>query len=117
VAKSINKASIMVLGVSYKRNIKDTRESPALDVIRLLEEKGAKIEYNDPFVPEIDWNLSTHKSKSLTADRLKKADITIILTDHTQYDYQWIVDNSKLVFDTRNATKKVSKNRSRIDLL
>jgi len=107
----------MVLGVSYKRDIKDTRESPALDVIKLLEEKGARIEYNDPFVPQIDWNLSTHKSKRLTADRLKKADITIILTDHTQYDYQWIVSNSKLVFDTRNATKKVSKNRGRIDLL
>lgn len=117
LAKSINKASIMVLGVSYKRDIKDTRESPALDVIKLLEEKGARIEYNDPFVPQIDWNLSTHKSKRLTTDRLKKADITIILTDHTQYDYQWIVSNSKLVFDTRNATKKVSKNRGRIDLL
>jgi len=116
-ARSINKSTICVLGVTYKRDIKDTRESPALDVIKLLEDKGARILLNDPFVPEIDWNKTRHKSSKLTAELLKKADLTVILTDHSQYDYQWIVDHSNAVFDTRNATKKVTRNRSRIELL
>ena len=115
--KAINKANVLVLGVAYKRDIKDTRESPALDVIKLLEDRGAKIFYNDPYVTEIDWNRSKHKSRKLTKSLINKADVTIILTDHSLYDYQWIVDNSKAVFDTRNATKKVKKNRNKIELL
>ncbi|MEW5995502.1 MAG: UDP binding domain-containing protein, partial [Candidatus Zixiibacteriota bacterium] len=116
-ARALNKATILVLGVAYKRDIKDTRESPALDVIKILEDKGAKIFYNDPFVPEIDWNRSKHKSRKLTKALLSKADAAIILTDHTQYDYQWIVDTARAVFDTRNATKHVKKNRQKIELL
>jgi UDP-N-acetyl-D-glucosamine dehydrogenase len=116
-ARSINKSTICVLGVTYKRDIKDMRESPALDVIKLLEDNGAIILLNDPFVDEIEWNKTKHKSSKLNADLLKKSDLTVILTDHTQYDYQWIVDNSKAVFDTRNATKKVTRNRTRIELL
>jgi len=116
-ARAINKSTICVLGVTYKRDIKDTRESPALDVIKLLEDKGAKILLNDPFVPEIEWNKTRHKSSKLTSALLKRADLTVILTDHSQYDYQWIVDNSKAVFDTRNATKSVTRYRGRIELL
>ena len=116
-ARSINKSTICVLGVTYKRDIKDTRESPALDVIKLLEDNGAKVLLNDPFVSEIEWNKTKHKSRKLNADFLKNSHLTVILTDHTQYDYQWIVDHSKAVFDTRNATKKVTRNRSRIELL
>jgi UDP-N-acetyl-D-glucosamine dehydrogenase len=116
-ARSINKSTICVLGVTYKRDIKDTRESPALDVIKLLEDNGAKVLLNDPFVSEIEWNKTKHKSRKLNAELLKKSHLTVILTDHTQYDYQWIVDHSKAVFDTRNATKKVTRNRSRIELL
>ncbi|MDF1545358.1 MAG: nucleotide sugar dehydrogenase [bacterium] len=116
-AKAVNKTRIVVLGVAYKRDIKDVRESPALDVMKLLEDKGAKIFYNDPFVPEIRWNSGKLKSNKLTAAMLKKADLTIVLTNHTQYDYQWIVDNSVALFDTRNATKGVTKNRSKIQLL
>ena len=116
-AKAINKSKIVVLGVAYKRDIKDVRESPSLDVMKLLEDKGAKISYNDPFVPEIRWDSGKMKSTKLTAAALRQADLTIILTNHTDYDYQWIVDNSKAVFDTRNATKGVKKNRSRVVLL
>jgi len=116
-ARALNKTSILVLGVAYKRDIKDVRESPALDVIKLLEDKGARIFYNDPYVPEIDWNRSKHKSRKLSKGLISKADLTIILTDHSLYDYQWIVDNARAVFDTRNATKMVTKNRSKIELL
>lgn len=116
-AMAINKSSILVLGVAYKPDIKDTRESPALDVIKLLESKGAKIQYNDPYVGEIMWNDSKHKSRELTAALLKKADLTVILTHHSDYDYPWIVDNAKAIFDSRNATREVKKNRSKIQLL
>jgi UDP-N-acetyl-D-glucosamine dehydrogenase len=113
-ARSINKSSILVLGVAYKKDIKDVRESPALDVIQLLENKGAKIVYSDPHVPEIEWNASKHASKKLTPELVKKMDLTVILTNHTKFDYQWVVDHSKAVFDTRNATKQVTRNRDRI---
>lgn len=116
-AKALNKSNIVVLGLAYKRDIKDTRESPALDVIKLLEDRGAKITYNDPFVPEITWNGLAHKSKKLTPQLLAGADLTVILTDHSQYDYNWIVEHSKLVFDSRNATRKVTKGRQKVDSL
>ena len=116
-AKAVNKSNIVVLGVAYKPDIKDVRESPALDVMTLLEERGAKVSYNDPFVPSLRLNASERKSKKLTAALLKKADIVVILTHHSDYDYQWIVDNSKALFDTRNATRNVKKGRNRIELL
>jgi UDP-N-acetyl-D-glucosamine dehydrogenase len=118
VARAINKSTIVVLGVAYKKNIKDLRESPALDVIKLLEDAGAKVVYSDPFVPSyLSWNGKRVKSTKLTPALLKKADLTVVLTDHSSVDYQWVVDNSRLVFDTRNATKNVTKNRDRIELL
>jgi len=115
--KAVKNSKILILGVSYKKDIKDVRESPALDVIKLLEKDGANIFYNDPFVPEIRWNHTVHKSVKLTPALVRKCDITIILTDHTQYNYQMIVNNSKLVFDTRNATKQVSSGKEKVDLL
>ena len=116
-AKAINKSTVLVLGVAYKPDIKDTRESPALDVIKLLEDKGAKIVYNDPYVDEIDWNSSKHRSRELTTALLKKANLTVILTNHSDYDYDWIVEEAIAIFDTRNATKNVKKHRSKIELL
>ncbi|MBU0983326.1 MAG: nucleotide sugar dehydrogenase [candidate division Zixibacteria bacterium] len=117
LAKALNKSNIVVLGVAYKRNIKDIRESPALDVIKLLEDKGARVTYHDPYVPSFKWHDGQAKSITLNQAALKKADLVVILTDHTSYDYQWVVDNSRLVFDTRNATAKVRRNRKRIELL
>ncbi len=116
-SRALNKANIVVLGVAYKRDIKDLRESPALDVIKLLEDKGARVVYNDPYVPTFKWKDGIMKSTRLTPTILKKADLVIILTDHTDYNYQWIVDNAKMIFDTRNATKKVTKNRQKIEVL
>jgi len=116
-AKSVKGAKIVILGVAYKRDIKDVRESPALDVIKLLEGQGAKLYYNDPYVDTIRWNDSIHRSSKLTPALLKKADLAVILTDHTSYNYQWLVDNAKVVFDTRNATKNVRNNRRKLVLL
>jgi UDP-N-acetyl-D-glucosamine dehydrogenase len=116
-ARSLNKTNILVLGVAYKRDIKDLRESPALDVIKLLEDKGAQVIYNDPYVPSFNWKGGKVKSTKLTESVIKKADLVVILTDHTDYNYQWIVDHAKLIFDSRNATKKVTKNRQKIEVL
>lgn len=115
--KSLSRSTILVLGVAYKRDIQDVRESPALDVIGLLEGRGCKVLYNDPYVPKINLDDRTEKSVKLTAATVKKADLVAIITDHTNYDYQWIVDNARLVFDTRNATKRVIRNRKKIVLL
>ncbi len=117
LVKAINKSSVLVLGIAYKRDIQDLRESPALDVIKLLEDKGARVTYNDPFIPSFRWNGGQVKSVKLTAAALRKADMVIILTDHTQYDYQEIVNEAKVVFDTRNATSDVKKRRNKIELL
>ncbi len=116
-SKSLKGSKILILGVAYKKNIQDVRESPALDVIKLLEDAGAKITYNDPFVPQITWNGTIHKSTKLSKPLAQKADCCVILTDHTEYDYQWVVDNSKAIFDTRNATTKIKRGRSKISLL
>ncbi len=113
--KSLKGSKILVLGVAYKKDISDVRESPALDVIKLLMEKGADIAYNDPHVPSIrlDGNLRSN-SVRLTAPALAAFDCVLIVTDHSTYDYQWIVDNSRLIVDTRNATKKVKSGRNKI---
>lgn len=116
-SKSVKKSKILVLGVTYKKDIKDTRESPALDVIKLLHEGGARIYYNDPQVPEIRLNNLKFKSSRITKTILKSADLVVILTDHSVYDYQKIVDNAKLVFDARNATRDIVNNRKKIELL
>jgi UDP-N-acetyl-D-glucosamine dehydrogenase len=104
----------LILGVAYKKDIRDVRESPALDVIKLLQNAGAKVRYNDPHVPSILMDSYAMKSTKLTSALLKKTDCVVIITDHSAFNYDWIVRNSKLVFDTRNATKLVKDNRGRI---
>ena len=112
--KSVKGAKILILGVSYKKDVDDQRESPSLKIISLLQEKGAKISYNDPYVPESkghrDYPGLNLKSQPLAEKVLKKADAVIIATDHSVYDYEWIVRNAALVIDTRNAVKKKRKN-------
>jgi len=115
--KPVKKAKVLVLGVAYKRDITDVRESPALDVIRLLQDADAKVTYNDPFVPQIRWNKSILKSTRLTPALIKRSDLVVILTDHTCYDYKDIVAKALLIFDTRNATKGVRRGRKKIHLL
>ncbi len=111
VKKSINGSKLLILGVSYKRDIEDVRESPALDIINILIEKGAKVSYHDPFVPVVKKNAISLKSVSLTEKRLKDADCVVIVTDHTEFDIKRIVVESKIIIDTRNATSHISSRK------
>ena len=114
---AMNGANVLVLGVAYKADIDDYRESPALNVIELLNKEGAVTTYFDPFVPQYKHKDVTHTgADELTDSLLKKADIVVICTAHTCFDYDHIQKLSKAVFDTRNAMKNVS-DRSNIELL
>jgi len=112
--KSIRGARVLVLGIAYKRDIDDQRESPSLKIISLLREKGAKVAYNDPYVPRSrghrEYPGLELRSVSLTTRRLKASDAVIIATDHSAYNYDWIARTAPLVVDTRNAVKKKRKN-------
>src|SRR5467141_2159329 len=112
--KAVNGSRILVLGVAYKKDIDDTRESPALDVIRLLEDQGAKVFYHDPFVPKFQEDGHEHTSVALTDKEIAAADAVVIVTDHSSVDYQRVVDVAGVVVDTRNATAKLTKGKGRI---
>jgi UDP-N-acetyl-D-glucosamine dehydrogenase len=103
-SKSVKGAKILILGVAYKRDIEDLRESPALRVIELLIEKKAKVSYNDPYIPEIRENGTRLKSIKLEKKATGNYDCVVILTDHSCYDLKAIANESKLVFDTRGCT-------------
>lgn len=103
--KPINGSRILVLGVAYKRDIDDLRESPALDVIRLLEAKGAQVVFHDPYVAEIREDGSVRRSVPLTNAELQSSDCVVIITDHQVIDYAAVVEHAALVVDTRNATR------------
>lgn len=110
--KSIKGAKILVLGVAYKKDVDDMRESPSVHLIELLIKKGAVVEYNDPYVPRIP-KLRGHNlnMKSVELKEVSGYDCILIATNHSSYDYKWVVDNSQLVVDTRNATSRMkSKN-------
>ncbi len=105
--KSLSGARVLVLGVAYKKDVEDVRESPSLKLIQLLREKGANASYNDPYVAEIEMAGDTLTSVKLTEERLSSADCVVIGTDHSCYDYRHIADKASLVFDARGATKKL----------
>jgi UDP-N-acetyl-D-glucosamine dehydrogenase len=113
-SKSIRGSKVLILGVAYKKNVSDCRESPALDIMRMLSEKGAVLSYNDPFVPSLRMNGHTLKSIELTSANIDTQDCIIILTDHSVYDFPRIIDASKLVVDTRNATKHLHEFKHKI---
>ena len=113
-SKSIRGSKILILGVAYKKDVSDCRESPALDVMRLLSEKGAILSYNDPLVPTVRVGGSTLKSVEASPQTIAEHDCVIILTDHSVYDVRSIVEASKLVIDTRNATKDLRAFKDRI---
>jgi UDP-N-acetyl-D-glucosamine dehydrogenase len=112
--RAVKGAKILVLGLAYKKDIDDPRESPALKIISLLQEKGVKVSYNDPYAPAAaeyrDYPGLVLKPVKLTEKNLKTFDAVIITTDHSVYDFDWIVKCSFLVVDTRNAVKKKRKN-------
>lgn len=105
--KSLKGSNVLVLGVAYKPDIDDLRESPAIDVIRLLQQKGAKVSYHDPYIPQVrhdDWKIDS--ITDLMAG-VKSADCVVIITNHKVYDYPAILDSAKLIVDTRNALGKL----------
>lgn len=116
--KSVNGSRILLLGMAYKPNIDDYRETPALKVMKKLLQRGASVDYNDPYIPSIPSTTrqtDLHpESVELTPDSLAGYDCAVVITDHDCYDYQWIVDNSSIVVDTRNACSGVSKGREKV---
>jgi len=118
VGVPFHNAKIFILGVAFKRDIDDTRESPALKIMEFLAQRGAtEISYHDFFVPEIKVNGTLYQSQPITAENLKAADVVVITTDHSQYDPEMIVKNANAVVDTRNLTKNVRSGREKITKL
>jgi UDP-N-acetyl-D-glucosamine dehydrogenase len=113
---AVNGARVLVLGVAYKANVSDMRESPALDVIRLLQAKGADVAYHDPFVPELELEHGGRalKSVDLSDERLRSSDLVVVITNHAGVDWARVVTLAQRVFDTRNATAGVREGREKI---
>ena len=115
--KSVKGSKIIVVGLAYKPNVDDTRETPAAEIIELLAERGAKVSYHDPHVPTFP-NMRNYKfdmnSVSLDAQTLGDADCVVIVTDHEITDWQSIADHASLVIDTRNAMAKIESSNARI---
>ena len=106
--KALNGARVLVLGVAYKKDIDDLRESPALTIIELLQKEGAQVSYNDPYFPFIGKGRKYDlQMKCSPLDNLPQYDCVLIVTDHSDYDYERIVQESTLVVDTRNATRGI----------
>ncbi len=111
--KCITRSKILVLGLSYKKDIDDTRESPSLKLIELLSEKGAHVDFNDPYIPRTKKMRMYDLKKSsvpLTAESLKNYDCVVVATDHSCYDYDFVLKHATLVVDTRNATNGAALN-------
>ena len=101
--KSINGSKILIIGVAYKNDIDDCRESPALDIIELLQKEGSSVKYHDPYVDKLEFNEISLKSISnLNSNVIRDFDACIILTNHSNVDYSVLAKNSKLIIDTRN---------------
>ena len=107
--KPLNGSKVLILGVAYKPNVNDLRESPAFDVIHLLQETGALVSYYDPFVPEVDYEFVRMNSEKDLAAAVEKADLVAIITNHSKVDYNLVFEKAQLIFDARNALKNIAK--------
>jgi UDP-N-acetyl-D-glucosamine dehydrogenase len=118
--KSLNGSRILVMGVAYKKDVDDLRESPSLKIIELLTARGAEVDYNDPYFAQLfkmrHYDYSHKRSVPIDAKSLASFDCVVIATDHTSYDYAAIVESAQLVVDTRNATRRLLRHRERIVL-
>jgi UDP-N-acetyl-D-glucosamine dehydrogenase len=119
--KALKGSRILVLGVAYKKDVDDMRESPSLKIIELLSARGAKVDYNDPYFAQIHklrhYAFEGMKSVPIDAKALASYDCVLIATDHTSYDYPMIVESSQVVVDTRNATRRIARHRNKIVLV
>jgi UDP-N-acetyl-D-glucosamine dehydrogenase len=118
--KALNGAKVLLLGVAYKKDVDDLRESPSLKIMELLTDRGALVDYNDPYFPHLHkmrhYDYSDKKSVALDPKTLASYDCVIIATDHTSYDYAAIVESAQLVVDTRNTTRRLLRHREKIVL-
>jgi UDP-N-acetyl-D-glucosamine dehydrogenase len=111
---AVNGSHVLILGVAYKPDVSDVRESPAIEIIRLLAGKGAEIHYHDALVPQFEVDGIVYKSSDLSAALLERADVVLIVTAHSSVDYAEVVARSERVLDTRNATRGVTEGRDKI---
>jgi UDP-N-acetyl-D-glucosamine dehydrogenase len=107
--RSVKGSKILILGVAYKKDVNDIRESPAIDIISLLSDKGAIVYYFDPYIPKIQIGDLEIESVELTREILKESDLVVLITDHSIFDYEFIYKNANLIFDTKNAFKNYSE--------
>ena len=116
--KAVKGSKLTLLGMAYKKDVDDPRESPGFELMQLLLEKGAEVDYNDPHIPVLPmmrrYPQLQKESQPLSAEYLHSRDCVLIVTDHSAYDWSWIVEHSQLVVDTRNATKSVTSGRDRV---
>jgi len=112
--KSVNGSRALVIGIAYKKDIDDMRESPALDVMKLLETHGADVVFHDPYIPKYREDGHEVHGVELTDEEIASADVVVIVTDHTGIDYQRLIDKAPLVVDTRNATRKCLRTKARV---
>jgi len=117
-SRSIRDSKILILGVAYKKDVDDVRESPALEIMEILQAKGALLSYSDPYIPRLHkmraYDFSHMSSLPLNEDVLKSQDLVLITTDHSSIDYQWVVDHASTIVDTRNATRRVTRGREKV---
>jgi UDP-N-acetyl-D-glucosamine dehydrogenase len=109
--KPVRGSHVHVMGVAYKRNIDDVRESPALDIIHLLRQRGAEVTYSDPFVPKVRFDQGGDLTAQDTSAMAATADCVVIVTDHSSFDYASVVREAKLIVDTRNALKRFKSDK------
>jgi UDP-N-acetyl-D-glucosamine dehydrogenase len=109
--KPVNGSSVLVLGVAYKRDVGDTRESPALDIMHLLEEKGARVRYHDPHVPSLDFDGKARESEPVLTTALAAADCVVIAADHSTYDWSLVRERARLLVDTRGVLRSAPERR------
>jgi UDP-N-acetyl-D-glucosamine dehydrogenase len=112
--QSLKGSTILILGVSYKRDVNDARESPAIEIFHELTKRGATVRYHDPYVPELLVGGHSFRSVPLEDASLSGADCVVIVTDHSGIDYKRVVDLAKVVVDTRNATRSVVQHQDKI---
>ena len=112
--KAVNGSRVLVVGVAYKPDIDDIRESPALDVMRLLEQHGAEVVFYDPYIPSYREDGHSRAGVELTKAEVERADAVVIVTNHKTIDYQMLMDNATVIVDSRNAMAKTTKTRARV---
>jgi UDP-N-acetyl-D-glucosamine dehydrogenase len=105
-ARSVRGSKVLVVGVAYKKDIDDVRESPAIDIMRLLQQQGAEVTYHDPYVPELREDNVSARSVDLSSEEVAAADCVVIVTDHSSLDYELLRSHAARIVDTRNVLNR-----------